>query len=117
MWARIVEFMLACWLAISPYIFGYTKEETLLWINDYVCSSLLIFFSLICLYKPLRKMHLCNLILAFWLISMGFYSKSLPLPGYIQNYVVLGILLLMIGIVPSEASLPPMPWRKFYESR
>ena len=114
MWARIVEFMLACWLAISPFIFGYPSGISFFWINDLICSSLIIFFSLICYYKPLRKMHLFNLLIAFYLIIVSYALKSSPFYQPLQNYIVLGILLLMLALVPSEASKPPMPWRDFY---
>ena len=117
MWARVVEFMLAMWLAISPFIFKYSGEETWAWVNDFTCSALISFFALICFYKPLRKMHLCNLIVSFWLIGLGFFHETVPMPGYLQNYVVIGLLLLMIDLVPSEANKPPFPWRDFYKSR
>jgi len=115
MWARVVEFMLACWLCISPFIFGYDTDATFLWANDFVCASLIAFFSLICYYKPLRKMHLLNLVICFWLIGVGYALKDSPYHAEIQNYVTFGILLLMIAIVPSEAEKPPIPWRRFYQ--
>lgn len=114
MWARIVEFMLACWLSISPFIFGYPDESLFFWINDLTCASLLAFFALICYYEPLRKMHLCNLALSFYLISLSYFFKGSSLEHPLQNYMVLGLLLLMISIVPSDADKPPKPWRDWY---
>lgn len=112
MWARILEFMLACWLAISPFIFRYPKEPLFVWINDFTCSILIAFFALICYVKSLRQMHLWNLGMAFWLYATGYF---LHLPkGASQNYIVLGILLLMTAILPSESEKPPKPWRDFY---
>lgn len=116
MWARIVEFMLALWLALSPFIFGYSEDAIIFWCNDLISSSLIAFFALICYYKPLRKMHLCNLLMAIWLIVIGFISKEIPPPPFLQNYVVFGILLLMIALVPSESEKPPKPWRDFDEN-
>ncbi|NGX59557.1 MAG: hypothetical protein KR126chlam3_00709 [Chlamydiae bacterium] len=115
MWAREIEFMLACWLSISPFIFGYPKDAIFFWLSDLACSSLLAFCALISYYKPLRKMHLCNLIVAFYLISLSFLLRGSPHYEPLQNYMALGVLLLMISIVPTEAEKPPIPWREFYE--
>lgn len=110
MWARVIEFMLACWLALSPFIFTYPDDATFFWANDFICSTAITFFALISFYIPLRKMHLCNLLIAFYLIALGFIFKE----SSAQNYVVLGILFLMLAIIPTDASLQPKPWRDFY---
>jgi len=114
MWARVVEFMLACWLAVSPFIFQYPDDAIFFWCSDLITSSLIAFFALISIYLPLRKMHLCNLIVSFYLIAVAYFLKESPLQGALQNYVVLGLLLLMIAIVPTDADKPPKPWRDFY---
>ena len=62
-------------------------------------------------------MHLCNLAVAFYLILLGYIFKEGAYPEPLQNYVVLGLLLFMIAIVPSEASKPPVPWREFYRKK
>lgn len=114
MWARIVEVMIACWLALSPFIFHAPKEEKWFWINDFACSFLLAFFSLLCFYKPLRKIHLFNLGVGIWLFSMGYFFP-LPLPAYVQNDVVIGLLLLVLTLVPSESEHPPQSWQNFHK--
>ena len=38
MWARAVEIALACWLALSPFIFGHPDEAAFLWYNDFACA-------------------------------------------------------------------------------
>ena len=115
MWGRVVEFMLACWLSISPFIFSYKKDALFFWFNDLTCSSLIALFALVSYYKPLRKMHLCNLLVACYLIALSYFFRSSPLYEPLQNYMVLGLLLLMIALVPSEANQPPVPWREFYK--
>ncbi len=114
MWARVVEFMLACWLAISPFIFAYPDDATFFWTTDFVTSAAIVFFALVSFYGPLKKMHLCNLLAAFYLIVLGFIFKESPLQHALQNYVVVGITLLMLAIVPTDASQQPKPWRDFY---
>ncbi|MBP7074632.1 MAG: hypothetical protein KBA81_04530 [Rhabdochlamydiaceae bacterium] len=114
MWARVIEFMLACWLAISPFIFAYPDEAIFFWVSDFGCSVAIAFFAFISFYDPLKKMHLCNLFAAFYLIALGFCSKESFLHYALQNYIVLGILLLMLAIIPTDASQQPKPWRDFY---
>lgn len=115
MWGRVVEFMLACWLSICPFIFEYPKDALFFWFNDLTCSSLIAIFSLLCFHKPLRKMHLCNLAVACYLIALCYFFRSDAFYNALQNYMVLGILLLMIAVVPSEADQPPVSWRRFYK--
>jgi hypothetical protein len=35
----------------------------------------------------------------------------------LQNDLLTGLLLLMLAIVPNEASLPPQAWREFYAEK
>lgn len=117
MWARVVEFMLACWLAISPFIFSYPKDALFYWYNDLITCSLIAFFSLASYHTPIRKLHLCNLTIAFYLITLCFFFQADGLYAPLQNYMVLGILLLMIAIIPTHADQPPVGWRKFFEKK
>lgn len=114
MWARIVEVMIACWLALSPFIFRAPKDEVWFWVNDFTCSFLMLFFSLICFYKPLRKMHLLNLLVGLWLFAIGYFFE-VPLPAYVQNDVVIGLVLLVLAVIPSESELPPESWQQFHK--
>ena len=115
MWARVVEFMLACWLSISPFVFRYPDEATFFWANDLTCSSLIAIFALISYRVSLRKMHLCNLIIAIYLIALSYFLQSSTYYEALQNYMVLGILLLMIAIIPTHADKPPKAWQDYYK--
>ncbi len=116
MWARIVEFMLACWLALSPFVFAHRSDATLLWTSDLTCAFLVALFSLLSFNQRLNKMHLGNLLVAFWLIWVAF-SWEFPHEKAIQNNLVLAMLFLMLAIVPSESHLPPRPWRTFLKEK
>ncbi|MBS0629771.1 MAG: hypothetical protein JSS30_06055 [Verrucomicrobia bacterium] len=107
--------MLACWLAISPFIFAYPGDATFFWVNDFITCTVIAFFSLISFYKPLKKMHLCNLVVGLYLIALAYVLKGDPMESTLQNYMALGILFFMIGIIPTDATSPPQPWRDFYE--
>ncbi len=117
MWARVIELMLAFWLAISPFVFDYPGHITFYWTTDFVCSALIALFSLLSFHLPLRKMHLCSLLVAFYLVSLGFILKDSPLQPALQNYLVLGITFLMLNIVPTDASDQPQPWKDFYRKK
>lgn len=114
MWARIVEFMLACWLAISRFIFQYSPEESFFWKNDLVCASLIGLFALLSFNDKLNKMHLCTLAVAGWLFALGYSTFPEEAIPPLENYVALSLLFFMLSVLPSQSDLPPRPWRKFY---
>jgi hypothetical protein len=116
MWARVVEFMIACWLAMSPFIFSHPPEQTELWANDFTCSILVALFALFSFWDPLRKIHLLTLGAAFWLCWLGYSTFPIPASKALQNDLVVGIILLMLAIIPSHSEQPSRSWREFYEN-
>lgn len=117
MWARVVEFMLACWLAISPFIFRYSSRETFLWANDFICAFLIATFALLSFWSPLKRMHLFTFGVALWLWAFGYQRFPLEALPSQENSVVIGLLLLMLSIVPSGSYLPPTSWQKFIQAK
>lgn len=114
--ARVIEFMLACWLAMSPFILHYPSDETFLWANDLTCACLVALFAVLSFWDPLRKIHLLTLGVAFWLCGLGYMTFPEMASPPQENSVSIGLLLLMLSIVPSHAQLPPRPWQKFYQN-
>jgi hypothetical protein len=117
MWARVVEFMIAVWLALSPFIFRYSSGETFLWVNDWVCAFFVASFALLSFCHPLRKMHLFTLIVALWLWGLGYTTFPEKASVSLQNSVVVGLLLLMLAIVPSHSDQLSFSWNKFMKER
>jgi hypothetical protein len=117
MWARVIEVMLGCWLAMSPFIFRHGAEDRVLWFNDLFSAIIVIVLALVSFWPPLRFAHVANLTIALWLIAFGFWASSYPAPPALQNNIVVGLLLLMFAIVPNEATRPPRPWRDFLAKR
>lgn len=110
MWARVVEFMLSCWLAASPFIFHYSDSARALWWNDFLAAIGVGGASLLSYWRPTRRAHLFTLVVAIWLIGFGrFGSVGSPGPG-MQNEIVVGLLLLMFALVPNHAAHPPGLW-------
>ena len=114
MWARIVEVMLGCWLALSPFIFRHAAGEKVLWLSDLFSALAVIMFALVSFWPPLRYAHLAIVVVALWLIGFGFWASGYPAPPAVQNDILVGLLLLMFAIIPNEANLPPRAWRRLY---
>ena len=117
MWARIIEFIIAIWLAGSHRVFYHPSLSEFLWISDLFCGSLIALFALFSFLKRFEKIHLCSLIVALWLIAIGLFGSSLfPPPAILQNHLIVGIFLAMFAIIPSQSSRPPRGWRKFFKT-
>lgn len=116
MWARAVEIVLACWLAVSPFIFNHPADAAFLWYSDYACALAIILISSLGLSPRIEKVHLLNLVVSAYLIGVGFTVAAPPPPAY-QNYVVVGVVLLVFAVIPTPTTLPPWSWQKFYTER
>jgi hypothetical protein len=110
-WARVVEFMFGCWLAISPFVFAHALDQSALWATDWIAGALVITFALLSYWHPTRHAHLLTAVVACGLVLLGrFSSAEAPSPAQ-QNQIVVGLTLVMFVIVPNQASLPPTAWR------
>lgn len=107
MWARVVEFMIGCWLAMSPFIFQHGSDDILFWSTDLVAASLVTTLALLSYWFPTRHAHLGIGLVALALVLIGRFGVATPIPPAGQNYILAGLLLLMFAIVPNNASAPP----------
>jgi hypothetical protein len=117
MWARIIEILLGCWLALSPFIFPDWADQKTYWINDLLCGLAIFLLALASFWPAFRHAHLVIGVVAFWLIGFGYWGVSHPAPLAAQNELLLGLLLLMVAIIPNEAFLPPSSWREYFSKR
>ena len=117
MWPRPVEVMLGCWLAASPFIFSHSSAEPRLWWNDLGSALLIVTFSLFSFWSRATRAHLLNILMALWLVGFGYFGFADQSPPAAQNDLTVGLILLMLAIIPSEATLPPKGWRDFAGSR
>lgn len=117
MWARIMEFMLAAWLAVSQFIFAYPPGRAFERASDLVCAVLIAGLALASIARPMRHLHLGNLLVGLWLIGVAVFASTDNPPGAMyQNYMVFALTLGMITIVPSRSDTPPDAWLRYYES-
>lgn len=115
MWARVVEAMIGCWLAMSPFIFAHPADREALWINDLACAFAVVVLALASYARSFRQAHLGILAVGLWLTGFGyFFAAGTPQPA-LQNDLVVGLLLLMVAIIPNYASLPPRGWMEYFE--
>jgi len=117
MWARVVEFMLAVWLALSPFILRYPSQETFFWANDFICAFLVALFALLSFWHPLRNIRFFIFGIALWLWGLGYTSFPDAAPPCQENSVVIGLLLLMLAIVPNHSHRISPSWQKFIERK
>jgi hypothetical protein len=114
MWARVVEVMLGCWLAVSPFIFRHAADERWLWANDFASAFAVVTLALLSFWRPLRHAHLAIGAVGLWLMGFGYFASPHPLAPALQNDLLVGLLLAMFAIIPNEANRPPQAWREFY---
>lgn len=112
MWPRVVEIMLGFWLAASPFIFRHSEDQEALWARDLLCALAVICFASLSFWPRARRAHLGIIPVGVWLILAGFFSGVNPSPAALQNDLLVGLILLMLAILPTEASLPPRSWRR-----
>lgn len=111
MWARVVEVMIACWLAVSPPVFRGADASGACWAFDLVIAGLTATIALASYWPPTRHAHLLLIAVAGVLIGAGMWAPS-PTP-LDQNHILVGLLLLLFAIIPNEASRPPAAWHEY----
>lgn len=112
MWARCCEIVLGIWLVASPWIFGHSPEQWGVWVTDLTCGVLMIGIAAVALWLRQRAVYLLQLIVAGWLVAFGYLGSSYPAPPAYQNEIIVGLSLLMFGILPTRASVPPASWER-----
>ncbi len=115
MWPRHFEVFMAIWLSLSWLIFPYPQDSNKLMIHDFFISTLIATISL--LNYKYRYIHLFNILSAIWLIILAFKSKAPITDAPYQNYMVLGLILLIFTVIPPRASNPPEEWEEFIKNK
>ena len=111
MWARVTEFMLGCWMLCSPFIFRgeHRGDAPVIW--DFTAGVLMITFALLSFWERTRYAHIGNLLLAIGMVLGPRIALAPEIPPAGENFMMIGLLLLMFAMVPNLASHPPHAWR------
>ena len=119
MWGRVVEIMLGLWLVFSPMVWGHYPSDPWLWRSDVISGAAVIAVALLSFWPFrtlgfLRYAHLVTLLVASWVVGFSYFYSGHPAgPGY-QNAILTGLTLLLVAMVPNQASQPPTSWRRYY---
>jgi hypothetical protein len=105
MWPRVVELMLGCWLASSPFVFRHPDGEGV-WGRDLVGAFLVIGMASLSFWQPARRAHFGILPVALWL-GVAAFLRPAPTPPALQNDLIVSVILAMLAILPNRADLPP----------
>jgi hypothetical protein len=111
MWARVAELMIGVWLMLSPFVFRGTESIERFIPIDLAAGLIVIVLSLLSFWRRTEWAHLVTVGLALALGAWAYLAFERPGPPAAQNEITVAILLILLGIIPNEASRPPRPWR------
>jgi hypothetical protein len=117
MWGRVLEVMLGLWLVLSPFSFGHYPAHQPLSVSDFTCGAAIVLLACLSFWRLTRYAHLLQLAVACWLLGFGYFYGGYPAaPGY-QNNIFVGLILVLLAIIPTEAEQPPRSWRRYYQQQ
>jgi len=116
MWGRVLQISVACWLAMSPFIFGH-GDGLYLWMHDFASAAVIGILAILSFNQRLKHLHIATVIPALWMIGGAFLLVPTPPPPAYQNHLILGLLLLILILVPSNANEPPRGWQEYHQRR
>lgn len=111
MWARHLEIILGIWLFCARFLLNFGDYNFKVW--DVINPLLVITLAIACYCRKIRKLHLLQIAPAIYFIHQSFTYYTYVLPFGLQNYILVALLLLIVAIIPTEASQPPIKWRDF----
>jgi hypothetical protein len=111
MWARVVECMLGCWLAVSPFVFRHEDDDLLTTVDAFAAAAV-ITLALLSYWRPLRHAHLGIVFVALAMIGFGRFAGGVETGPAFQNHILVGLLLVMFAVVPNNANEPPQAWNQ-----
>jgi peptidoglycan/LPS O-acetylase OafA/YrhL len=121
MWGRVIEIIIGLWLVLSPFVWGHYPSNPGLWRSD-VISGIAVIGLAVLSFWPFRRLrflryaHVGILFVASWVVVFSYFTSGHPAaPGY-QNALLTGLTLMLVAIIPNDASQPPTSWRRYYQS-
>lgn len=113
LWPRAAELLLGIWLLVAPLVFPDAGVAS--WLVSPGAGLLVIATVVVSLLPSLGRVHLATLPVALGLIAWSWAAFDRPGPPGAQNLIVVGLLLGLLAVVPSDALSPPAAWRPWVE--
>jgi hypothetical protein len=110
MWARYIEILFGVWLIASPWVFP-EREQAWLQTNEIICGVAVIVLAVASFFRPTARAHVLIGAVALWLGGSAYFFEPRPGPPAGQNDITLAYLLILMFLIPNEASKPPISWR------
>jgi hypothetical protein len=110
MWPRCCEALLALWLIVSGWVLRDPDPGQYRLVSA-GAGILILILDLLAMTLYKRYAYLLVLPIAGALIAFSFLVAPAEAPGT-QNLVSVALLLLIFGVLPTEALQPPLSWRK-----
>ena len=111
MWPRLTELLLGAWLVLTPVIFAGTERVDAFAPRDVGAGVAVIILSFLSFWRRAAWAHLVTAVVALALGLAGYFSGARPGPPAAQNEITIALALLLLAIIPNEATQPPRPWR------
>ncbi len=112
MWPRILEVMLGLWLVLGPLIFRLEAGDLTLTINHLIYGAATVVVSLIAIRA--RFLRVVTITIGLWLIGYGYVAGGYPAAPGCLNLIVIGVLLSVLGLIPTDCLQPTESWRQYY---
>lgn len=111
-WPRVVEVMLGLWLVLSPLIFRLGPADRAVTVNHIVYGAAAVVASLIAIRVPFVRAIVVAI--GLWLLGYGYAAHGYYSAPGCQNLMIVGALLCVLGIIPTDCLEPPYSWREYY---
>ena len=111
MWPRYCELLLGLWLMASPWVLP-DPDPPMEHFNEIASGAAIVLLSIASFFRPTRWAHLVTGLVALWVGAAAYFFEQRPGPPIAQNDITVAFLILMLCILPNEASQPPPPWRE-----
>ena len=99
-------FCLVSPLILEAFVFSGAGREL-------SCAAAVIVLALLSWLGPTRHAHVGSVAVGVWMITFAYLHSGDPTPSALQNNALVGMLLIMFGVIPNQASLPPARWRDY----
>lgn len=111
MWPRVAEVGVGLWLMAGPLIFRASAGTASLGTLSLFAGFGAVVAALAATAPRLQPARLVNVALGATLAVYAYAAGPATSP-IAQSVLIAGILLVMLGILPTDATWPPLPWRE-----